>query len=87
MSVIAKYWIFNVVMAFLFFSFSWKAFENPKYLIGAFGAFVILGIASDRFRCPRCGDPILKRQTNSRGYGYYWVLPTSRTCTKCGRQL
>jgi hypothetical protein len=55
---------------FLFFSFSWKAFENPKYLVGTFGAFMILGIVGRRFRCPRCGDPILKRHK----FAWLWLL-------------
>jgi len=43
MSVIVQFWIFQIVMVSLFFGFGWKAFQNPMYLIGVFGAFVILG--------------------------------------------
>src|SRR5438094_9565476 len=75
MSLVTKWWIFSLLMFGLFFSFVWKATEDPKYLFAAFGVFLIQGIFSLQFRCPRCRNPITKRRTTSHRFGYLWSPP------------
>jgi hypothetical protein len=81
MTIIEKFWTFNAVGALLFIWAMLKSSGDPKYDAVAFGIFLVLGIGSFFFRCPRCRRPIiLQKNTLMAG------LPR-RTCGRCGEEL
>jgi hypothetical protein len=80
-NIIAKWFITVVVWLFTSLWAAIEAQEDGRYFVVLFGLFVLQGIISRRFRCPYCGQPIIKRNTKSGFLAFYG--PPGDRCAKC----
>ena len=78
MSVLLKFWCFVAVLIICFISAM-----NAGHEVLGLAIFVIIGIGTPLFRCPRCKTMIVRQ--SPMGYTYFG-LPGLR-CSKCNAEL
>jgi hypothetical protein len=59
---------------------------HPAFFAGAIVVLVAVGLATMRVRCPRCGEPAIRRRSRAFGveWFYYGSFGIPRRCATCG---